>query len=190
MSRSSRKKLHALCKSALTVEREQCWKYYRVRFIACRDWVEGVQYTRLGFPLAAYRSRVNPAGGWSEWCRVRDEVLWMLSKEMLSQRKVSGSSCMSDPAAVEAWPLLWAHLTQTAWEDGTSRVTSNLLIFTDGGHVKAMLRDRSSSLCLWIASSTLSDLFTAVELALQDPTVEWRQDRQAQGDVARRVKKK
>jgi hypothetical protein len=88
-----------------------------------------------------------------------------------------------------AHPRLFEHLTQTAWPDGTTRQTSSLTIFVDGGQFKAVLKDKDEELCLWMAALAFEDIFVGLELALSDERTVWRLDRAANGGKSSRVQK-
>lgn len=111
--------------------------------------------------------------------------------EKPANRKVAGISAElpRDVRAVKEYPLLWDHLSQRKWADGSPRQTSSLMIFEQDGVLKAMLRDKDAGLCLWVASKSLYGVLGALEAALGDPEAEWRVDRQAEGQQAKRVKK-
>lgn len=113
----------------------------------------------------------------------------MLQKS--ASRRISGGAgeVVTDPEWTVLYPTLFEHLTQTVWGDGTVRQTSSLSLFTDGGVVKCVLKDREAGLCLWAASKTFQELFGVVEALLNDPAAEWRADRQLPGQKATRVKK-
>lgn len=106
-------------------------------------------------------------------------------------RKIAGGSVevVTDVEWSTLYPLLFAHLTQPTWEDGTARQVSTLTWFADGGVVKALLKDREAGCCLWAASKSFTDLPGVIEALLADPTAEWRVDRQVSGQKATRVKK-
>lgn len=107
------------------------------------------------------------------------------------QRRVGGASgSLIEPDALSsAYPVLWSHLTQIAWEDGQVRETSSLLVFLQDGMLKGMIRDREAGLCLWQAAGSLVGLLEALEAGLCDPQAEWRVDRQKEGQQAKRVRK-
>lgn len=86
-------------------------------------------------------------------------------------------------------PTVWDYLTSRVYADGSARTPSSLLVFTDSGTFKAMLKDPDAGLCCWVASNTLAGVIAALEAALGDPEHEWRQDRSKVGDQARRVKR-
>lgn len=168
--------------------RRRLWRECRVRVVAVRNELWFTRVSPMGYPIGLVVLLVDVTGGLDEYLRAEERACIMLRKSDRTSLRVAGSSSMSDAVAAESWPLLWSHLTQTAWEDGSPRVTSSLLLFAGDGSLKIMLRDRSQGLCLWIASPSLSDAFTAIELALGDPNTEWRLDRQVDGDKASRVK--
>lgn len=120
------------------------------------------------------------------------EVYAMALLDKSTQRKVEGAEGegIIDLEWSSTYPMLFAHLTQTRWPDGSPRHTSNLTIFTDGGVVKAVLKDRDAGLCLWAASKTLAGLPGVLEALLCDPEAEWRMDRQTSGQQATRVKRR
>lgn len=86
--------------------------------------------------------------------------------------------------------LLAEHLACVQWdgEPVGSRQTGSLLIFPQDGVWKARLVDKNTSRCLWIACSSLLDVFQATESALADPNAQWRLDRAAGHPQASRVK--
>lgn len=114
----------------------------------------------------------------------------LLRKADMDGRGGSGPRPLTDPTFAGDYPLLWSYLTQNKWEDGTARQTASLLVFSDDGVLKGMLRDREAGLCLWVAGATVSGLFEAIEGSLGDPRADWRQDRQMAGQTAKRVPKK
>lgn len=169
--------------------RMAAWKADRIRMLDFGGMVMGVRYSWFGYPEAIHCvPYVLEPDLWGLLNRIEGELCRMLTKQSCASRVTAGSRSMSDPAAVAETPSLWAYLTQSAWEDGTPRLTSSLLLFEQDGFLKVMLRDRENGLCLWVAAPNLSSAFAAVELALSDPTVEWRLDRQAGHDSAKRVK--
>lgn len=175
--------------SWLTQRRLSLWYDCRIRLFDLGGVAVGVLYGWTGVPVAIHQvSYVLEADRRGLFNRIEAEVWEVLTKQSSASRITAGSRSMSDPVAVDATPRLWAYLTQSLWEDGTPRLTSSLLLFEQDGFIKVMLRDRENGLCLWVASPNLSDSFAAVELALSDPTVEWRVDRQAEGQKASRVK--
>lgn len=117
-----------------------------------------------------------------------------LATEMLAKKArrttVDGDAAqMVDEEFQKHYPTLFDYLTQSRWPDGTPRLTSSLLIFTDNGQVKAMLRDKEAGECLWVACPSLWMIFDVFEAKLCDEEADWRVDRQQEGQTAARRKK-
>ena len=109
----------------------------------------------------------------------------MLKKKDMAGRGGVGVKVV-DPAWQAAYPILFDHLTQTEWEDGSERQTSTIGIYPDGGTIRVMLRDRSLGVCCWVAVPAPSLLWETLEAALRDPTHEWRADRAVAPTAARK----
>lgn len=165
------------------------WAGFGVRAYVDEVSVHLVRYTRQGFPIAARSANVCGDTRWELFLAIELEVLKMLEKPV--ERRVIGENVVvpRDVKASKEWPLLWDHLTQTTWPDGSPRTTSSLLIFAADGVLKAMLRDREAGLCLWVASPSWGGLLTVLEASLGDPGAEWRLDRQLPGQQAKRTKR-
>lgn len=165
------------------------WEHYGVKVFQLGEDLHLVRYSRRGFPLDAATTRLW-SGGYAIWLRtVEDEVEEMLQKP--TNRKVAGvaAELPKDVRAAKEYPLLWDHLSQRKWDDGSPRQTSSVMLFEQDGVLKAMLRDKDAGLCLWVASKSLYGVLGALEAALSDPEAEWRVDRQAEGQQAKRVKR-
>ena len=76
-----------------------------------------------------------------------------------------------------AYPALWEHLSETAWESGAPRTTSTLTIFVEEGLVKLCLRDRAAGRTAWASGKSMVKAWMALEAALEDDSAEWRKDR-------------
>lgn len=87
------------------------------------------------------------------------------------------------------YPRLWSFLTDQRWEGGEERRPATVSIFPDGGCFKIMLKEPNWGLILFAASNTPSDLFAALEARLNDSGADWRVDRRAAGEQAKRVKR-
>lgn len=109
----------------------------------------------------------------------------MLKRDQLSRESQIGGE-LSDPAFQKDHPYVWAHLTQTKWEDGSTRKLSSIGIYPEGSMLKVLVRDQDSGLICWIATDKLTDFWEVVESALGDPGHEWRVDRQMRDQVASR----
>lgn len=76
------------------------------------------------------------------------------------------------------WPVIASHLTQTRWDDDTTRVTSTLLFFCEDGAMKVCLHDREAGMVCFITGEGLTGTLDALEAALSDETAVWRKKRQ------------
>lgn len=72
------------------------------------------------------------------------------------------------------YPMLWEHLSEEAWEDGSRRTGSTLLLFCEEGMVKGCLNDRGEQRTAWASGKTVEDLFYAFEKRLEQKSMEWR----------------
>lgn len=85
-----------------------------------------------------------------------------------------------DPIAT-SYPLLYAHLADETWDDGTSRVTSTLFLFMEGYRWKCMFKDRNESQIAFYTAHTLDELFCTIEGHLAHDAVDWKRDRKPAG---------
>jgi len=72
------------------------------------------------------------------------------------------------------YPNLAAFLSQTTYEDNTTRQTGTMIIFIQDGQLKMCLSDRDNQRNAFITSPTLQLLFDVVELGLGDGNLDWR----------------
>lgn len=82
---------------------------------------------------------------------------------------------------LEHYPTLLEFLTQSTWEDGSSRPPGTLLLFTDGCMWKICLKDKTGPRVCFASSTELDLLFLTVEEGLKDDSLDWRADRPQQG---------
>lgn len=85
----------------------------------------------------------------------------------------------------ERRPLLWGHLTDTKWEDGSDRQTCTLFIFLDDNVLKGALNDRDNDLVIWGAGHGLDDLFDELEALLGCDVPPWKPKAQPRGKKGR-----
>ena len=172
-----------------TRQRASWWWQKGVRLSRGAGVIHGWRVDFWGRPTryASIPDVVPPDGG--SLRVLEDLAMSLLRKSDMEGRGGPGPRSLTDPAFASQYPLLWSYVTQNKWEDGTPRQTASFLVFSDDGVLKMMLRDREAGLCLWVAGATVMGLFDAVEGALGDPKADWRQDRAAAGQTAKRVKK-
>jgi hypothetical protein len=157
-------------------------------------WVRGetvhlVRFTRPGYPLESAEVDVF-------WCNreqaaalVEGEAMTMLRKR--EERKVLGEETtgLRDPEWSVNYPSLWEQLTATRYPDGSAREPGSLLLFVQDGQIKAMLRDKDQGLCLWATAKGASQVLSLLETMVSDEDTDWREDRQAPGQQARRKRR-
>lgn len=159
-----------------------------VRVYQC-DWYEAiVRYWPSGHVVRSVA--VEPyLPGSAAW----GESLWRAVDELMKKPTKGETSRPGAPAAAPGslrlrHPGLSEHLTATAYEDGTPRQTSTVLIFAAEGVWKATLRDREEGRCLWVAADSFDELWTVLEASVNDPAAVWRDDRLSGADTAKRRK--
>lgn len=72
------------------------------------------------------------------------------------------------------YPTVWMFMVSVTGPDGKSRKPSSLLVFLEGGSVKARLAERTMGLDLWATAPTVSGVLAALESRLQERPVDWR----------------
>lgn len=102
-------------------------------------------------------------------------------RERASGLNGTGASSVNseDEGFKKEMPTLWAFVTQTEWEDGSSRETGTIFIFREAGTWRACLNDRDSGHVGFVSCDTFKGLWKAVEKQLAEERVDWRLSRQA-----------
>lgn len=78
--------------------------------------------------------------------------------------------------------LLEAHLIDVAYDDGTPRQTSTLLIFTEQGAWKACLCARDTEEVCFVTAPTFEELVERLEAGLQMEGLDWRRRSGSKGN--------
>lgn len=162
------------------------WKELGIRGWVAQEYVYLTRYTRSGYPLESAVVDTMWADRDGVQALIEGECIAMLRRR--AERVVVGderSSVQPDDWAT-LHPVLWEHLTAAKWEDGSPREPSSLMIFAQDGLLKGMLRDKAEGLCLWATARNVGELLSMMETMAGDPATEWRVDRQAPGQQARR----
>jgi len=93
----------------------------------------------------------------------------------------------SSPSSVRAGALLsqfsaiWEFLTLSTYENGKSRLTGRLSLQLGSGGLQATLTDPSSATYATRVAESLDDALLALEVALQDGSLEWRKSQYQNG---------
>jgi hypothetical protein len=86
-----------------------------------------------------------------------------------------GSGPGSPPADQSTYPLLWEHVSEVVWPDGTKREPSTMVIVADNGGWRGCLSDKANGLVMWKTGDSLQKLLNALEKALREANVrDWR----------------
>jgi hypothetical protein len=80
-----------------------------------------------------------------------------------------------------AWPSLFEYLTAGIWDDGTPRLRSTLLVFSDGPSWKVCLIDKATQRKAFVSAQTFQEAMMAMETGLTSQTLDWRRDRPLPG---------
>ncbi len=83
----------------------------------------------------------------------------------------------SGPADVRPCTLLWEFLYSTRWPDGSDRVPGTVLLFVDGGRMKALLNDKDGSFVAFVTLSEEDGVMDALEDAIASPATDWKPTR-------------
>jgi len=89
-------------------------------------------------------------------------------------KKADGNPVCPDADFAKKYPTISAHLTDTRWDDGSSRERSTLTLFVEDGQMKMALNDREASRSLYVASRTLQEGLEGLEAHLAEGRAEWR----------------
>lgn len=84
------------------------------------------------------------------------------------------------------FPTLAEYLSVTAWDDGSPRETSTLLVFVEEGVWKGCIHDRAAGRSAWLSGAAPVALLGRLEDALRDETVEWRRRKPDAGGGGKR----
>lgn len=130
-----------------------------------------------GLCYANRRGRANYSGHYGY--RVRRPLEWESVSMVLRRRDVAASSGSEGQGPVEdgfstLYPNVWEMVSSSAYPDGSRRVMSTLLLFCDGGLVKACLNDRDQGLTAWCSGESVSACLRTLETGLAGDTLEWR----------------
>lgn len=97
-----------------------------------------------------------------------------------------GAPGAADPGEWSAsFPALSEFLVAITWEDGSSRISGTLTLFTDQGLWKLCLADKAQSLVAFVSGSSPLHAFQSAEQGLVTGTLDWRSSRQPNSNKRR-----
>jgi len=73
-----------------------------------------------------------------------------------------------------SYPTLQDHLKSSRYDDGSVRVTSTLMIFSDSGVLKICLNDRDNQRSCFVTGGCLKEALDNLEAGLCSDSLEWR----------------
>jgi len=74
----------------------------------------------------------------------------------------------------------------TKWDDGSTRKTGSVTIFTEEGSWKAWINDKDAARSSVCSAASLGALLTLIDDKLQDDSLEWRRARPDQGRAGKK----
>lgn len=80
----------------------------------------------------------------------------------------------NDDSFANQYPNLTGYLTQVKFENGQVRVSSTLLIFSDGESVTLCLNDRHNNRTAFISGATMEGMMDDLEEGLDSGTLDWK----------------
>lgn len=86
-----------------------------------------------------------------------------------------GVAPLNDDQAEKAYPLLYELLNQREYKDGTPRCPPTVVIRRIPGAVEIVLQDHDFQVSKQASCKTLAGIWKALERALGDPEVPWRE---------------
>lgn len=104
----------------------------------------------------------------------RRKCWWYMKKPVGPKPGAPAESMVLDDLVAKRWPHLGEYLAESAYEDGSPRVTSTLLVFAEDGWWKGCLKDRDNERSLWHSNDTLESLLDGLEELLATGRAEWR----------------
>jgi hypothetical protein len=112
----------------------------------------------------------------------RRPKLEVLCKMGLKKPAANGHAKSGMPAdswagsCLEIYATLMEFLSLSSWPDGSARVTGTLQISTGQGRWQGKLKDNENKRYCYLTGSTMEQLLTALEDALDQETADWRPD--------------
>jgi hypothetical protein len=98
-------------------------------------------------------------------------------KAAVAEGSQSSTSSALDAGPLKPLPQLWAFLTATCFEDGTTRKTGRLSLSFASGNLALLLNDEETGQYACLNGRSLSDLLADVELRLEADQMPWRASR-------------
>lgn len=114
-------------------------------------------------------TNLGPAFNWA-----REFIMKWVGKKAVA---AGGDATLPDAVDLEfsaQYPALTEYLTADRDDEGKARETATLMVNITDGRFNVGLHDRQDHSWLWKSSNSLSGALTALEMAIQDGTGDWR----------------
>lgn len=152
--------------------------WYVLRF---NDVLYAAEHWQSGSPKRWAHLKMDRSSFTGAEAAFREVQQMAIAKRNPASGGSDGSAPAGDKEFTKRFPTLWEYLTLSTFDDGSSRKTSSLSVFTQDGDVKVILRDKDAGECLFVTADGVLAAFAVLELKLLDPQADWRKDR-FQGD--------
>jgi hypothetical protein len=142
-------------------------------------WRKCPIYVREGFCLQCYISVTGGGRGCRDrprWLKLPRGVSCPMLKREQFRVHASGvaETCLELCALSKQVPSLIEFLSQSTWEDGTSRQTGTLTVMVHDGVLKAAVNDRESSSSAFVSGKSFTSLLKAVDKGLAEGSLDFR----------------
>jgi hypothetical protein len=99
----------------------------------------------------------------------------LLKKMTKSGTAGNARESMAFDAGVGPMEATWEFMTATTWdEDGSERKAGTIMLFADGGFIKAMMNDKDAGRVAFITIQPDTDIWEALEEAVLSARTDWR----------------
>lgn len=79
-----------------------------------------------------------------------------------------------DAQFMEDYPSIHSFLSDTTYDDGKSRATGSITLFTQLGALKASVSDKDRGVVAYLSATTVDELLVMIELGIETDKLEWR----------------
>lgn len=135
-----------------------------------------------GWCAACYAARRGREAGHRKLPRIPESVFNPFEESDVAMKRPSVEATpQSGPILIDEvfaglYPKLFAHMSETEWEDKKPRKTSTLLLMIENGRWKAFFHDRDGKRGFWLSGEAWEWLLESLEAGVDSSSTEWRKD--------------
>lgn len=135
-----------------------------------------------GWCAACYAAKRGREAGHRKMPRVPAKVFNPFEESDMAMKRPNGEATPSSGQSLKDevfegfYPKLFAHLSETSWDDGKPRKPSTLLLLVENGRWKAFLHDRDGKRGFWLSGESWEWLLESLEAGVDSSSTEWRKD--------------